>query len=373
MKSKKAKLKEPDLPLKSQAHQLFPKALLQWNSTENNRQMPWKGEKDPYRIWLSEIILQQTRVEQGLKYYENFIRAFPDVHTLANAPEEQVFKLWEGLGYYSRCRNLLATARHISKELGGRFPETYNEILSLKGIGPYTAAAIASFAYNLPYAVLDGNVFRVVSRICDQETPIDSTEGKNLFSKLSQSLLPEAKAGAYNQAIMDFGATICKPYPECGHCFFNPHCLAFLRGKQDLLPVKSKKTKTRERWLNYFVLRYKDEVALHQRRDKDIWQELFEFPVVETGEPAENELLIKLVQQQYKVSEFELVYTLRKKQRLTHQLIQFNFLEIRLSKKIKLVSFNWIPLSSLPQFALPKTLQEYARDRLIDAAQLTGK
>src|SRR6476619_3936926 len=168
---------------------LFSAILLKWSSERNNRQMPWKGEKDPYKIWLSEIILQQTRVEQGLKYYENFITAFPDIQALADAPDEKVFKLWEGLGYYSRCRNILATARHICRNLKGKFPEDHSSILQLKGIGPYTAAAIASFAYNLPFAVVDGNVSRVLSRIFDIETPIDSTQGKKEIASIAQELL----------------------------------------------------------------------------------------------------------------------------------------------------------------------------------------
>src|SRR5574338_958887 len=162
----------------------FAALLLQWNKEKNRRRMPWKGEKDPYKIWLSEIILQQTRVEQGLGYYKRFIKTFPGIHQLANAPDDKVFKMWEGLGYYSRCRNLLSTARYASKERKGKFPESYEDIKALKGIGPYTAAAIASFAFDLPYAVVDGNVFRVLSRICDIETPIDSTQGKKEFNQL---------------------------------------------------------------------------------------------------------------------------------------------------------------------------------------------
>src|SRR5258705_2565557 len=167
----------------------FTTLLLKWNREKNTRQMPWKGEKDPYKIWLSEIILQQTRVEQGLNYYNNFIKTFPDVHSLAKAPDEKVFKLWEGLGYYSRCRNLIASAKYISKELKGKFPETYEDIKALKGIGPYTAAAISSFAFNLPHAVVDGNVFRVLSRVFGINTPIDSTEGKKEFTALADKLL----------------------------------------------------------------------------------------------------------------------------------------------------------------------------------------
>ena len=173
--------------------------------------MPWKGEKDPYKIWLSEIILQQTRVEQGWRYYENFIERYPTIQQLAGAKDEHVFKLWEGLGYYNRCKNLLFTARFITKENEGKFPHQYEDILALKGVGPYTAAAISSFAFNQPYAVVDGNVFRVLSRIFDVETPIDSSEGKKIFTDIAFSQLDTKEPGAFNQAIMDFGATICKP------------------------------------------------------------------------------------------------------------------------------------------------------------------
>ena len=194
--------------------------------------MPWKGEKDPYRIWLSEIILQQTRVEQGLSYYNNFIRTFPDIHKLAKAQDTTIFKLWEGLGYYTRCRNLIATARYISKELKGKFPSSYEDILALKGIGPYTAAAISSFAFNLPHAVVDGNVFRVLARIFGIDIPVDSAAGKNFFTILANELLDAKQPGLFNQAIMDFGAVQCKPAaPLCTTCVFKKTCAAFLQNK----------------------------------------------------------------------------------------------------------------------------------------------
>src|SRR5688572_25601737 len=181
----------------------FTSILLKWDREQNIRQMPWKEEKDPYKIWLSEIILQQTRVEQGLNYYKNFIKTYPDIRQLARAPDEKVFKLWEGLGYYTRCRNLIATARHISNELKGKFPDNYKDIEALKGVGPYTAAAISSFAFNLPHAVLDGNVFRVLARIFGIDKPVDSTEGKKYFTALAEELLDKKQPGKYNQAIMD--------------------------------------------------------------------------------------------------------------------------------------------------------------------------
>jgi A/G-specific adenine glycosylase len=198
---------------------VFTEKLLDWNNNNNKRSMPWKGEKDPYKIWLSEIILQQTRVEQGLSYYQSFITNFPTVYDLAKAPDEKVFKLWEGLGYYSRCKNLIASAKFIVNDLNGKFPDTFETIVALKGVGPYTASAIASFAFNQPYAVVDGNVQRVLSRYFGISTPVDTSAGKKLYQHLAESLLDINVAGLYNQAIMDFGAIICKPQnPLCTQC-----------------------------------------------------------------------------------------------------------------------------------------------------------
>ena len=242
-------------------YKLFVNSLLDWNMHHNRRMMPWKGEKDPYKIWLSEIILQQTRVEQGLMYYENFINNFPTIIHLADAAEEQVFKLWEGLGYYTRCKNLIATAKFIAYDLNGKFPTDYASILALKGVGPYTAAAIASFAYHLPFAVLDGNVYRVLSRIFNIDVPIDTLEGKKLFEAVAQQILPSEQPAAYNQAIMDFGATVCKPQPNCANCFFNLHCKAFLNGNQQALPIKIKQKSSKKRWFHYVVLSYKNSLC----------------------------------------------------------------------------------------------------------------
>lgn len=345
-----------------QLKKLFAEKILIWNKRENNREMPWKGEKDPYKIWLSEVILQQTRVEQGLNYYENFIKTFPNVHALAKAPEEKVFKLWEGLGYYSRCRNLIAAAKFISKDLKGLFPKDFDSIIQLKGVGNYTASAIASFAYNLPYAVLDGNVFRVLSRIFDIEIPIDSAEGKKRFSQLAQDILPENKAGEYNQAVMDFGAVICKPLPECRICFFSKDCKAYLQGKQDLLPIKEKKLKIKERWLNYFVVKYKNEILIRQRTAKDIWQNLFEFVLIETQENIEIQKLSELFLKQYGIKKFDLSEHQTKKQRLTHQLINFNILGVELNKKQNVPEFFWCDQQDLNKYAFPKSLQEVVRN-----------
>ncbi|HJS53462.1 MAG TPA: A/G-specific adenine glycosylase, partial [Chitinophagaceae bacterium] len=302
----------------------FPALLMRWNKHQNKRRMPWKGEKDPYKIWLSEVILQQTRVEQGLKYYEKFIFHFPDIQTLARAKEERVYKMWEGLGYYSRCKNLIETARYISKELRGKFPDTFENILALKGVGQYTAAAIASFAYNLPYAVVDGNVFRVLSRVFGIKKPIDSREGKRIFTQLAFELLDKKQPGIYNQAIMDFGAVICKPYPVCDCCVFKDHCFAFKKNVTDQLPLKEKKINIINRWFNYLVFESGTKIYIRKRDTNDIWKNLYEFVLIETnGDTPVAELLTKaekskIIQKgSYKVLSFSPVYA----QQLSHQKI----------------------------------------------------
>jgi A/G-specific adenine glycosylase len=214
----------------------FTQLLLKWDKSSNHRPMPWKGETDPYKIWLSEIILQQTRVEQGWDYYEKFVKKYPTIFKLAMAKDEEVFKLWEGLGYYNRCSNLLHTARWIVKEYKGVFPNTYDTLLALKGIGPYTASAIASFAFNLPYAVVDGNVFRVFSRYYGITLATDSKEGIQFFNEVAHENLATKNAGIYNQALMDFGATICKPMgPLCNACVMQKNCVAFNTNQIHLL------------------------------------------------------------------------------------------------------------------------------------------
>lgn len=363
MKTKKQQVR-PQKNSTEKSGKLFVQKLLHWNSNVNQRQMPWKGEKDPYKIWISEIILQQTRVEQGLKYYQNFINAFPNVHALANAQEEKIFKLWEGLGYYSRCKNLIATSKFISNELKGIFPQNFESILQLKGVGNYTASAIASFAYNLPYAVLDGNVFRVLSRIFDIATPVDSARGKKEFSYLAQNILPKKKVAAYNQAIMDFGAVVCKPYPQCNSCFFNKHCKAFLSGKQDVLPAKEKKLKVKERWLNYIVVKWKDQVFIHQRTAKDIWQQLFEFILIETEKNFSTKKILSLFEDQYGFKNYEVNHSYSFRQKLSHQYIHFCFIEIEVVKKQSVPDFSWIKISELNRYAFPKTLQEFVATHL---------
>jgi A/G-specific adenine glycosylase len=342
---------------------LFVSKLLHWHKNENKRQMPWKGEKDPYKIWLSEIILQQTRVDQGLKYYQKFITVFPQLKDLAEAENDQVFKLWEGLGYYSRCRNLLETARNINSKKNGVFPTTYEEILSLKGIGSYTAAAIASFAFNLPFAVLDGNVYRILSRIFNDHTPIDSTEGKKLFSKRAAELLPVANAAEYNQAIMDFGALICTPAPKCGNCFYSTHCLAYKADEQNELPVKLKKNKIKERWFNYFLLFHNDSILLRQRIEKDIWQNLYEPLLVETKNHPDDTSLQQLFHQKTGtdlISNSFISIT----QKLSHQLVHFRFYNFQMDELTSVENYKWISKTELGLVPFPKTIQKVISSQL---------
>ncbi len=254
----------------------------------NHRRLPWRGSKDPYIIWLSEIILQQTRVEQGKPYFQRFTDHFPDIQSLANASEQEVLNLWQGLGYYSRARNLHATAKHISENLNACFPNSYRELLKLKGVGPYTAAAISSIAFDEKAAVVDGNVYRVLSRVFDIATPIDSTQGKKEFQQLADELITDEDPGDHNQAIMELGATICTPSnPDCGHCPLNDKCLAYARGVISARPVKQGKTKTRDRYFHYLVFDNDAETIIVKRTEKDIWQHLFQFPLLE-GESIEE-------------------------------------------------------------------------------------
>ena len=276
----------------------FTPSLMHWHLTKNNREMPWKGVKEVYRIWLSEIILQQTRVEQGRAYYEKILSAYPTVQHLADAPLEAVMKLWEGLGYYSRCRNLHITAKQVAYEYGGKFPNTYEALLQLKGVGPYTAAAIASFAYDLPVAVLDGNVFRVLSRFLGIEMPIDSLEGKKYFGAIAQSVLDPLHPAQYNQAIMDFGATVCKPAaPDCAHCPLQKKCDAYNSNRVGVLPVIQKKITKKTRWFIFFMMEQKGKCLVHKRTGKDIWPNLWEFPKLEVEKEKDFTRILDAIRQ----------------------------------------------------------------------------
>jgi len=266
----------------------FSNTLIRWY-LENKRDLPWRKTDNPYLIWLSEIMLQQTRVAQGTPYFLSFVSNFPTVFDLAEANEEQVLKLWQGLGYYSRARNLHKTAQYIATELSGVFPDNYIDLLKLKGVGEYTAAAIASFSYNEAVPVVDGNVFRILSRYFDVETDIASASAKKEFAALAFELMPKDNPALFNQAIMEFGALQCVPKsPNCGICVFNSSCAALQKKKVNQLPVKSKKLKVRNRYFNYLVVADdKENTIIQKRTAKGIWHNLYEFPLIET-EKEEN-------------------------------------------------------------------------------------
>jgi A/G-specific adenine glycosylase len=341
----------------------FTRRLLQWNKSSNKRAMPWKGEKDPYKIWLSEIILQQTRVEQGWSYYEKFIAAFPTIIHLAKANEEKVFKMWEGLGYYSRCKNLIATARKIASDYKGKFPTTYDEIIALPGIGPYTASAISSFAFNAPHAVLDGNVQRIIARYFGITTPVDTTEGKKLYQNLAQSLLHHDEPGIYNQAIMDFGAVICKPQnPLCQECVQQQECEGFRQKVVTQLPVKQKAIIRKERWFYYFIIEHKGKWYIKQRTDKDIWENLFEFVLFESPAVVENitlklPFLKKLVNgQQCHIESISRMY----RQQLTHQTIHGRFIKVHVQEALPSLSkFLLVDKKQLSKYAFPRVITTF--------------
>lgn len=343
----------------------FAKNLQKWYKI-NKRDLPWRQISDPYKIWLSEIILQQTQVVQGLSYYKKFVKTYPTVAHLAKAPADEVMKLWQGLGYYSRARNLHETAKIIVKEHKGLFPKTHEQIRNLKGVGDYTAAAIASFAYNLPHAVVDGNVYRVLSRVFGVELPIDTTEGKKYFNQLAKELLPKSNVAEYNQAIMEFGALYCRPAnPDCGGCIFNSQCLAFQKKQVQVLPVKSKKTKVTNRYFNYIVFTYKNNTYIRKRTAKDIWQGLFEFVLIETTQRAKPQQILKHAI--FKEATKEISFSVSKisseyKHVLSHQNLHAVFYWIELSKPIADKSLKKVNLNAIEAFATPRLIEKHLKD-----------
>jgi A/G-specific adenine glycosylase len=352
-------------PANMEEKKFFTKALLKWDKNENKRAMPWKNEKDPYKIWISEIILQQTRVDQGMDYYNRFIARYPDVKKLASAPESEVFKVWEGLGYYSRCRNLIASAKYIANDLGGKFPDHYEDILSLKGIGNYTASAISSFAFGLPHAVVDGNVFRVLSRYTGSRSPVDNGAGKLFYSNLANELMDKKDPGKYNQAIMDFGATVCKPLPLCSMCPMKKKCIAYRDGLQSELPVKEKSIKRKERWFNYLVVSFQNKIYTGKRQQKDIWQNLYEFILVETAGPV----TLKQLQSTEKFRSLfnDNQYTIEKesrlyKQQLTHQTIHGRFVHLKLRSRLNSDEYDLLPVAKIDELPFPKFIASYLKD-----------
>jgi A/G-specific adenine glycosylase len=323
----------------------------------NKRDLPWRKTTDPYQIWLSEIILQQTRVDQGLSYYQKFTETYPTIHDLAMANEDDVLRNWQGLGYYSRARNMHTTSKEIVEKLNGEFPKNYNEIRELKGIGDYTAAAISSFAFNLPHAVVDGNVYRVLSRVFNIDTPIDSTEGKKQFSSLAEELIDERFPAIHNQAIMELGALVCTPKnPNCSTCPLNSKCLARAEKTIEFRPLKSKKTKVRNRYFHFLIFETPHEVVIEKRKNKDIWQHLFQFPLLESESELTPDAIEKSVGLTPSKSAEPIIHLLSH-QRISARFHHFNTIpeSFRMENKV-------VPKSKLSKFALPRLIDRYLED-----------
>lgn len=336
--------------------------------------MPWLNEKNAYKIWLSEIILQQTTVAQGTPYYLKFSEKYPTVQDLAAASNDEVMKMWEGLGYYSRARNLHFTAQFITEQYGGKFPDTYDDILKLKGVGTYTAAAIASFAYDLPFAVLDGNVFRVLARFFGLDVPIDSGEGKKTFAALAQIALDKTQPAAYNQAIMNFGATVCTPTaPDCKNCALSLHCTAFQTKRVSELPVKIKKTAKKDLFLQYIIVHSDDYTFIRKRTASDIWRDLYEFPLIETPQFVLDEdeavsFFIENTLKQYVSADFFLIKKSKiYKQVLTHRNVYAVFWEINVDSDFSFSDKNFlkIPYLQLNGYAFPKVIDNFFKDKTL--------
>lgn len=339
----------------------FSRALLAWYR-DNKRSLPWRETRDPYLIWVSEIILQQTRVAQGYDYYARFVSRFPDVRSLAEADEEEVMRYWQGLGYYSRARNLHAAARSMA---GGVFPKTYASVRALKGVGDYTAAAICSFAYDMPCAVVDGNVYRVLSRYLGVDTPIDSTEGKKTFAALAREMLDADRPADYNQAIMDFGALVCTPQsPACLLCPLADSCAALASGRVTQLPVKQHKTKQTDRYLNYLFVRMGDDTLIRKRTGDDIWKNLFELPLLESDRnlSADEFLASSRLASFLAGHPGAVVRPLQRevKHVLSHRILHVHFYEVRLpADTAPFDGYLRVPLSDLESYAWPRLLHAF--------------
>ena len=336
--------------------------LIGWYRT-NGRSLPWRETKDPYTIWLSEIILQQTRVEQGLPYYLKITEAFPTVFDLANAKIDEVLLLWQGLGYYSRARNLHETAKNIAGNFDGKFPENYQELLKLKGIGEYTASAIASIAFNAPFAVLDGNVFRVLARYCNVSTPVNSSKGKKQFSELAQEFLNTDLPGQHNEAIMELGATVCTPLnPKCNVCPLNENCRARLEGIQNQLPVKHKKIKVKKRYFIFIILTFNNKVYIQKRGEQDIWKDLYQFPLIECDKKQSRESILIQVQQFFhgKADSFTIQHISEmNRHMLSHQHIYAHFVHANANLDTAIEGLHEVEQRAVSNYAMPRLITRY--------------
>lgn len=342
----------------------FSNKLYNWY-TINKRDLPWRNTKNAYKIWISEIILQQTRVSQGTNYYLRLIENFPTVKHLADAHEDEVLKLWQGLGYYSRARNLHATAKIIVESYNSTFPKNYNDILNLKGIGPYTAAAITSIAYNQVYPTVDGNIYRVLSRYFGIETPIDSTSGKKQFQELAEELISTKEPGMHNQALMEFGALQCTPKsPNCRDCPLNSSCFAIQNNLVDKLPVKEKKTKQRKRYFYYYLIDDGKSIYLKKRTKNDIWRNLHELPLIEYDKEQSDEKLIQTKIPFINNGSFNLKQiSSAKRHILSHQIIYAKLIYVEVNSDVNISSSLFrVNKKDISKFAVPRLVEQFLED-----------
>lgn len=325
--------------------------MLKWHLSENTRKMPWKGVKDPYKIWLSETILQQTRVEQGTAYYLKILEKYANVFQLAAASLDDLYVMWQGLGYYSRCRNMHETAKVIVSQYNGLFPDTFEELIKLKGIGNYTASAILSFAFDKPYAVIDGNVLRVLSRFTGNLFNVYNTLGKKEFETQANLFLHKEKNALYNQAIMDLGATICKPQnPSCDICPLQRYCVALSEDTIDILPIKKKKLKLKNRYFYFILAKKSNKILIVKRKEKDIWHNLYTLPMLEIENNNKTQLFD--IDMNMKSLDIEM------QQLLTHQRINGFFYQCNSTELIesKFVNAIWVQISELSNFTFPRII-----------------
>lgn len=322
---------------------------------QNKRDLPWRNTQDPYLIWLSEVILQQTRIDQGLSYYLKFSKTFPKINQLAKADEDKVLNLWQGLGYYSRARNLHTAAKQIQSTYKGQFPKTYNEIIALKGVGAYTASAVASIAFGLPHAVVDGNVYRVLSRVFKIDEPIDSSAGKKIFDKTAHEVLDKKNPSNHNQALMEIGSLVCSPTsPKCNICPVQTKCLSFADGTFLNYPVKAKKTKVRNRFFHYLVVTDGKKVVLNKRGPKDIWQGLYDFCLIEKENAKQTvDQEIKILKPMKFERDGNFVHI------LSHQKIHATFWKLNVKKLTTKKGQTLVKLDELDNYPMPQLLIRY--------------
>lgn len=341
----------------------FPICILHWYC-KNQRNLPWRESKEPYKVWISEIILQQTRVAQGLGYYNRFVATFPNIKDLALASEDEVLKLWQGLGYYSRARNIHFTAKYIYNELNAEFPKDYKGLLKLKGIGPYTAAAISSICYNEKQAVVDGNVYRVLARVFDVSCPINSTYGIKEFQLLANSLISADNPGDYNQGLMELGATVCTPKkPDCENCPLQSKCIAFSKNKINELPVKEKKIKVRNRYLNYYCIEHQEHLLINKREEKDIWLNLYDFPLEELSSDA---VLVNEFPNKYLLSvigdvDFTVERIVNYKHKLSHQNLHIKIQHVKPETLKVQNKYTLLTKREVLALPVPKPIEEFLK------------